>query len=69
MILRPGTLLSEEANGQVALSRALPYGSVRRGNVAAVLAALIARPEIRQEILELTDGETPVADAVAALAR
>ncbi len=81
VILRPGTLLDadadadadegkgEDAAGGVALGHALGYGSVKRRNVAAVLAALIARPEIRREVIELTDGDTPVPQAVGALRR
>ncbi|MBT9386421.1 SDR family oxidoreductase [Pseudooceanicola sp. CBS1P-1] len=69
VILRPGTLLHEEADGQVSLGWALGYGSVKRGNVATVLAALVDHPEIRREILELTDGDLPVAEALAAVTR
>ena len=69
VILRPGTLLDEDGDGMVALSRAVTYGTVKRGNVAQTLAALIDRPGIRQEILELTDGNAPLADAVDALVR
>ncbi|MFS4439092.1 NAD(P)H-binding protein [Paracoccaceae bacterium GXU_MW_L88] len=69
VILRPGTLTHEDADGMVTAGRAIAYGDVKRGNVAATLAALIATPEINHEIIELTDGDTPVADAVAALRR
>lgn len=68
VILRPGTLRHEDGDDAVSLGKALVYGTVKRGNVAAVLARLIDTPEIRREILELTDGETPVAEAVAAVA-
>lgn len=69
VILRPGTLLHEDGDGQVALGWALPYGSVARGNVARVLHHLIETPLIRREILELTDGATPVDRAVAQMVR
>ncbi|WP_336741468.1 NAD(P)H-binding protein [Aureimonas altamirensis] len=69
VILRPGSLVHEDGEGQVALGRAVGYGQVARGNVAKVLAALIERPEIRREILELTDGDVPIAEAIDALAR
>lgn len=69
VILRPGTLQDAEADGAVTLSRAVTYGRVKRGNVAAVLAELIEQPGIRREILELTDGDTPLTEAVAALRR
>ena len=67
VIIRPGTLKSEDGNGQVAANRALTYGDVARGNVAAFIAELIDAPDIRKDIFELTDGETPVDAAVAAL--
>jgi len=69
VILRPGTLETEEGEGRVNAGLAIPYGTVARGNVAAFLAELIDRPEIRHEIIELTDGEAPVKEAVAALVR
>lgn len=69
VILRPGTLLHEDGDDAVSLSPAIPYGPVKRGNVAAVLARLIDTPQIRREIFELTDGNTPVAEAVAGLVR
>ena len=69
VILRPATLVTEDGDGKVKAGLAIPYGTVARGNVAAFLAELIARPEIRREIIELTDGEVPVQEAVAALVR
>ncbi len=69
VILRPGTLVTEEGDGNVKAGLAIPYGNVARGNVAAVLAELIERPEMRHEIIELTDGEVPVKEAIAALIR
>jgi len=48
---------------------AIQYGPVARGNVAATLAALIETPEIRREIIELTDGNIPVQDAIMSLQR
>ena len=59
----------EDGDGQVSAGLALTYGSVARGNVAAVLAELIDTPEICHELIELTDGDTPVAEAVKALIR
>ncbi len=69
VILRPGTLVSEDGNGLVNANLAIPYGTVARGNVAAMLAALIDTPTIRREIIELTDGNTPVRDAINSLMR
>ena len=69
VILRPGTLVSEDGDGLVNANLAIPYGTVARGNVAAMLAALIDTPAIRREIIELTDGNVPVRDAVKSLVR
>jgi len=69
VILRPGTLVSEDGNGLVNAGPAISYGSAARGNVAKMLAALINDPTIRREIIELTDGDIPVQDAVMLLQR
>lgn len=69
VILRPGTLVSEDGNGLVNAGLAIPYGCVARGSVAKMLAALIDTPAIRREIIELTDGDIPVPDAVRLLQR
>jgi len=69
VILRPGTLVSEDGNGGVNAGLAISYGSVARGNVARMLAALIDTPAIRREIIELTDGDILVPDAVMSLQR
>ena len=69
VILRPGTLVSEEGNGLVNAGLAIPYGCMARGSVAKTLAALIDTPAICREIIELTDGDIPVPDAVMLLQR
>ncbi len=65
LIVRPGRLVDDEGNGKVNAGYAIPYGTVARGNVASVLAELINQPQINHKIIELTDGETPVAEAVS----
>ena len=69
VILRPGTLISEDGDGLINAGQAIPYGTVARGNVAAMLAALIETPTIYREIIELTDGDVPVQDAIMSLQR
>lgn len=64
VILRPGTLTHEDGDGKITLGPAIPYGNVARGNVARTLAELIERPQIRRQILELTDGTMPADKAV-----
>ena len=69
VIVRPGTLLDEEGDGAVSLGKAIPYGTVKRGNVAKVLAILIDLPLIRREIIELTDGDEAVDVALSNFAK
>jgi len=68
-ILRPGTLTDDPGTGTVDLGPALAYGDVPRDDVAAVLAELLHAPGTVHRVLELTEGGTPVADAVSAVAR
>ncbi len=71
-ILRPGALTDEPGKGRVTLSAgSTGRGEVSRDDVAAVLAALLDEDE-RGAVgltLELIGGDTPVAEAVAALSR
>lgn len=63
-ILRPGTLTDETGQGNITLGPAISYGDVSRDHVAQVLAELLNNDETGQLILELTDGDIPVKDAV-----
>jgi len=65
MILRPGTLTDNPGKGKVELGQAIPYGEVSRDDVADVLAELLNNRETSKLILELTEGQTPIQDAVA----
>lgn len=65
VILRPGTLTNARGSGKVHLGTAIPHGDVPRDDVAAVLAGLLDKQDVSREILELTSGDTPVADAIA----
>lgn len=67
VILRPGTLLDSPGTGKVRVGLAIPYGDVPREDVAATLLALIEQPAASRVIIELTGGETPVADAIQSL--
>ena len=69
VIVRPGTLTNEPGTGRIAAGPALEYGTVPRDDVAAFLAAVLHEPAVSRTIVELTAGGTPVAEAVAALAR
>lgn len=66
LILRPSMLVDRAGIGTVALSPAQPHDEISREDVAATLAELLHEPRIRQQILELTQGSTPIAIAVRA---
>ncbi|MDP9390820.1 MAG: NAD(P)H-binding protein [Actinomycetota bacterium] len=63
-VLRPGRLTDEPGAGRVMLARSVPFGSVSRDDVAAVLLALLDSP-VAGLTLEVVAGETPVAEAVS----
>ena len=67
LIVRPGTLLDTPGTGHVTAGPAIEYGDVHRDDVAAFIDAALHEPALNRVIVELTSGETPVADAVAAL--
>ncbi|WP_089928504.1 NAD(P)H-binding protein [Lentzea albida] len=67
-ILRPGPLVDDPATGLVTLAAPrLPRASVTRADVAAVLAELVGARNTIGKTLELTNGETPVVEAVQAV--
>ncbi|WP_369348435.1 SDR family oxidoreductase [Stenotrophomonas sp. JAG2] len=68
VILRPGTLSDAPGTGRVSAGPAIAYGDIPRADVAATLVALVEHPEVRRTIIELTEGDRPVEDAVAQLA-
>ncbi len=69
VILRPGTLLDAPGTGKVNAGLAVPYGDVAREDVAATLLEVIERPNVSRVIIELTQGDTPVDQAIQRLAR
>lgn len=68
-ILRPGRLTNDPGTGTVRLAPSVPRGRVSRGDVAAVLVALLDEPRTVGATLELIDGDTPIAEAVSAVSR
>ncbi|TQM81922.1 nucleoside-diphosphate-sugar epimerase [Saccharothrix saharensis] len=62
-IVRPGRLTDDEPTGLVELSEKPLRGSVPRGDVAAVVVALLDRPGTVRRTYELISGDTPIADA------
>ncbi|GAB2600615.1 NAD(P)H-binding protein [Pseudactinotalea suaedae] len=66
LILRPSLLLDRPGIGTVSLGPAQPHDEIAREDVAATLAELLHEPRVRRQILELTQGSTPIATAVLA---
>ena len=69
VILRPAALLDDPGRGSIMLGPAEIHTEVSRADVAATLAEIIHNPGISRQILELTAGEVPIPDAVAANVR
>jgi nucleoside-diphosphate-sugar epimerase len=65
-ILRPGGLTDDPGTGLVTLAHGVGYGSIPRDDVAAVLLALLDAGR-DGAVVELVAGDTPIAEAVAAL--
>jgi len=68
-VLRPGALTDHSGTGEVRLAERTERGSVPREDVAAVLLALLDTPATSGLSLDLVSGDTPIAEAVAAVAR
>lgn len=67
-ILRPGRLTNEPGTGRVTLAEHSGRGEVSRDDVAAVLVALLDEPRTARRTLELINGDTPIDEAVKAVA-
>lgn len=65
-ILRPGHLTDDPAAGTVTLAEHVEPGAVTRDDVAAVLVALLDRPDTAGRVYELVGGDTPVEAALDA---
>ena len=65
VILRPSALKNDTGVGTVSLGPAQLHTEIRRDDVAATLAELAHTPDIRRQILEVTEGRTPIDQAVA----
>jgi uncharacterized protein YbjT (DUF2867 family) len=66
-IVRPGSLTDDPPTGHVQVGVGLEHGEIARADVAAVLAAVLVAHNTIGESFDLLAGETPVAEAVAAL--
>jgi uncharacterized protein YbjT (DUF2867 family) len=66
-VVRPGGLTNDPGTGRVSLEEGLTFGRVSRDDVAAVLAAVLDSPNTIGRTVDLIGGDTPIAEAVAAL--
>jgi uncharacterized protein YbjT (DUF2867 family) len=68
-VVRPGRLTDDPPTGRVLLAAPpVPRGAVPRADVAAVIAAQLDEPGAGAKTLELTGGDSPVAEAVRGIA-
>lgn len=68
-IVRPGHLTDDPGTGRVSLGDDVGGGDVPRDDVAAVLAEVLHEPATVGRTFELVGGDTPLDEAVAAVAR
>jgi uncharacterized protein YbjT (DUF2867 family) len=66
-VVRPGGLTNGPSTGRVSLAEGLQFGQVPRDDVAAVLAAVLDSPNTIGRTADLVGGDTPIAEAVAAI--
>jgi uncharacterized protein YbjT (DUF2867 family) len=67
-IVRPGHLTDGAGTGRVTIAESTGRGAIPRADVAAVLVAVLDEPGTGGQSFDLISGETPIAEAVAALA-
>ena len=65
-IVRPGRLTDDPGTGRVTLAHGVDHGEIPRDDVAAVLAEIL-HAGASNDVVELVAGQTPIAEAVAAL--
>jgi nucleoside-diphosphate-sugar epimerase len=67
-IVAPGGLTDEPGTGRVSAAQNLDRGQIPRADVAAVLAAVLATPSAVGQAFDVVSGDTPIAEAITALA-
>jgi uncharacterized protein YbjT (DUF2867 family) len=67
-IVRPGSLTDEPPAGRVNAAEHTGRGEIPRADVAAVLAEVLHTPGTERLIFEVVGGDTPIPEAIAALA-
>jgi uncharacterized protein YbjT (DUF2867 family) len=67
IILRPGALVNAPGLRKVKAGPAIPYGQVSRDDVAATICSLLENSSVNRAIIELTEGDTPICEAIMLL--
>jgi nucleoside-diphosphate-sugar epimerase len=67
-VVRPGALTDEPGTGLVSAGPHQDRGQIPRADVAAALAAVLANPSAIGLTFDLVSGDTPIAEAIGALA-
>ena len=67
LIVRPSALLNDPGTGRVDLGLAKVHEEITRDDVAHTVVALLKSPDLSRLILEVTGGDVPIAEAVAAV--
>jgi uncharacterized protein YbjT (DUF2867 family) len=67
LIVRPSALLNNPGTGRVDLGLAKVHEEITRDDVATTIVALLESPGLSRLILEVTGGDVPIAEAVAAV--
>jgi len=68
-IVRPGGLTDDPPTGLVSVAERLPRGQVPRGDVAAVLLAVLDEPGTVGRAFDLVGGDTPIDEALRPVRR
>lgn len=66
-IVRPGGLTNDPDTGRVHVAPHVERGKIPRADVAAVLVAVLDDERTAGHVFEVVSGDTPIADAIAAL--
>jgi uncharacterized protein YbjT (DUF2867 family) len=66
-IVRPGSLTDDAGTGTVTLARHVDRGRIPRADVAAVVIAALDDDATAGHIVEVVGGDTPIAEALAAV--
>lgn len=64
VVLRLSLLLDSPGTREVRADFSIVYGDLARSDVASTLVEIIEHPEVKHVIIELTQGDMPVGQAI-----